>query len=603
MAPEKLKKILQSLPDLPGVYKYFDEQNTIIYVGKARSLKKRVSSYFNKLHHENRKTAVLVSKIYHIDFTVVETEMDALLLENSLIKEFQPRYNINLKDDKSYPFIRITKDRFPKVFSMRNPVKDGSDYFGPYASPKVMHVVLDLIKKMYPTRNCNLNLTDSNIRAGKFKVCLEYQIGNCKGPCEGYQDETAYNESIKQIKYLLRGHLSEVRRNLKEQMQLAAADLKFEQAQECKEKLDLLDKYQHKSTVVSHHLGNLDVYAISSTEKTAFVSFLRVSEGLIIVSRNLEYRKKLEESDADILEYAIAETRLAYGNEGSEVLLQFPITLEDSSFVYTIPAAGEKKKLLELSLRNAMLYKRERMEQYEKLNPEVRIDRVMEQMKADLKLKAQPRHMECFDNSNFQGTYPVSACVVFRDGKPARSDYRHFNVKTVVGPDDFATMNEVITRRYSRLLEEGKALPQLIVIDGGKGQLSAAVDALKSLGIYGNVAIVGIAKRLEEIYYPEDPLPLYIDKKSESLKIIQQMRDEAHRFGITHHRKRRDKGTLKTELTDIPGVGKANAEMLLSQFKSINKIKMAPISELEKAVGLAKAKLVFEYFHTENSEG
>lgn len=590
------------LPDLPGIYKYFDAADQIIYVGKARSLKKRVSSYFSKTKHENHKTAILVSKIEKIDFTVVDSEMDALLLENSLIKEFQPRYNINLKDDKSYPFIKITKDRFPKVFAMRNPVRDGSEYFGPYASPRVMHVVLDLVKKLYPTRNCNLNLSEANIAAGKFRVCLEYQIGNCKGPCEGLQNEAEYNEGIRHVKHLLKGNLSEVRRHLKELMQQAAENLKFEQAQEYKEKLDMLDKYQHKSTVVSQNVGNVDVYTISGTDKTGFVNFLRVNQGIIVISRNLEYRKKLDETDADILEYAIAETRLAYGFEpGTEVLVPFKPELEDKDLHWFVPQAGEKRKLLEFSMKNALLYKREKMEQYEKLNPDVRIDRVMDQMKTDLKLSVQPRYIECFDNSNFQGAYPVSACVVFREGKPARSEYRHFNVKTVEGPDDFATMREVISRRYGKLIAEGKELPQLIVVDGGKGQLAAAVEAMKETGIYGKCAVIGIAKRLEELYYPEDPLPLYIDKKSETLKIIQQMRDEAHRFGITHHRKRRDKGTLKTELTEIAGIGKQTAELLLQRFKSVKKIKEASEADLAVVTGAAKARLLREYFSQDNN--
>lgn len=601
MAPEELKKTLSLLPDLPGIYKYFDTAGTIIYVGKARSLKKRVSSYFSKIKHENRKTAVLVSRVAHIDFTVVESEMDALLLENSLIKEFQPRYNINLKDDKSYPYIRISTDRFPKVYAMRNPVKDGSEYFGPYASPKVMYVVLDLVKKLYPTRNCNLNLSNSNITAGKFRVCLEYQIGNCKGPCEGYQSEEEYLQSIRHIRHILKGNLAEVRRNLKQLMQDAAQALQFEQAQEYKEKLELLEKYQHKSTVVGQHTGNLDVYSVSGTDKQAFVNFLRVNEGIVVISRNLEFRKKLDESDEEILEYAIAEIHQAYGDTGNEMIVPFMPEWVSDSMKVTVPAAGEKRKLLELSLKNALLYKREKLNQYEKLNPDVRIDRVMEQMREDLRLKDQPRHIECFDNSNFQGTYPVSACVVFRDGKPARSDYRHFNVKTVEGPDDFATMREVIGRRYSRMIEENKPLPQLIVVDGGKGQLSAAVEALKELGIYGKVPIMGIAKRLEELFYPEDPLPLYIDKKSETLKIIQQMRDEAHRFGITHHRKRRDKGTLKTEFTDIPGIGEATATELLAAFKSAAKIKKASLEELAAVVGKSKATLVFDWYNPDKN--
>lgn len=600
MAPDSLKQTLKSLPDKPGVYKYFNKDNEIIYVGKARSLKKRVSSYFNKQAHENRKTATLVRKIERIDFTVVDTEMDALLLENSLIKEFQPRYNINLKDDKSYPFIRITNEPFPKVYAMRNPVKDGSQYFGPYASPRIMHVVLDLVRKLYPTRNCNLALTTENINAGKFRLCLEYQIGNCLGPCENKQSEQAYNDSIQQIKHLLRGNLAEVKRHLKGLMQDAAASLRFEQAQEYKEKLDALEKYQSKSTVISPVTGNVEVFAVSSTEKFAFVNYLRVSEGIVISTHNMEVRKKLDESDEEVLQQAIGEIRSMYGTEGFRLaIVPFLPDFEEPGLEFMVPKAGDKKRLLDLSLKNAMLFRQEKLNQYEKLNPEVRIDRLMDKMKEDLRLTAQPRHIECFDNSNFQGAYPVSACVVFRDGKPARSDYRHFNVKTVEGPNDFATMTEVITRRYSRLLEEGKSLPQLIVIDGGKGQLGAATSALKDLGLYSKVAVVGIAKRLEEIYYPEDPLPLYIDKKSETLKIIQQMRDEAHRFGITHHRNRRDKGTLKTELTDIPGVGPETARLLLSQFRSVKKIKAASLAELEEVAGHSKGMLVYRYFNPE----
>lgn len=596
MTPEKLKETFAKLPNKPGVYKYFNGEQQIIYVGKAKSLKKRVASYFNKIKHENFKTSVLVSKIEHIDFTVVDTEMDALLLENSLIKEFQPRYNINLKDDKSYPFIRISTDRFPKVYAMRNPVKDGSEYFGPYASPKVMYMVLDLVKKLYPTRNCNLQLSQKNIEAGKFKICLEYQIGNCKGPCEGLQDEASYMDSIRNIKHLLRGNLAEVRRHLKQQMQECAGQLKFELAQGYKEKLDMLDRYQHRSTVVSQSVGDVEVYSISSTDKYSFINFLRVSNGLIISTQNLEMRKKLDESDSEILEMAVGEMRATFGLDFREIILPFPIELEDKGIKFTIPKAGEKKSLLDLSMKNAMLFMREKLDQYEKLNPDVRIDRLMEVMKNDLRLQEYPYHIECFDNSNFQGAYPVSACVVFRNGKAFKKDYRIFNVKTVEGIDDFATMQEVITRRYSRMIAEETPLPQLIVVDGGKGQLSAAVVSLKALDLYGKVAIIGIAKRLEEIYYPGDPLPMYIDKKSETLKIIQQMRDEAHRFGITAHRNRRDKGTLKTGLTEIKGVGKETADMLLKHFRSFKKVETASEEEIAAVVGKAKAKKVIEYY-------
>lgn len=596
MVPEHLHVTIKLLPDKPGIYKYFDEGNTIIYIGKAKSLKKRVLSYFNKNVADNYKTKVLVTKIASIDFTVVDTEMDALLLENSLIKEFQPKYNINLKDDKSYPLIKITNERFPQVYPMRNPIKDGSEYFGPYASPRIMHTVLDLIKKIYPTRNCSLKLTEKNIADKKFKVCLEYQIGNCKGPCEGLQTEEDYLESIKNIKHLLRGNLSEVRINLKKDMQQAAQDLKFEQAQQFKEKIEMLDVYRHKSTVVNPtSVGNVEVFGISSTEKIAFVNYLRVTNGLIISSQNLEFRKKLDESESDVLEMAIGE--LHYNHEDyTEFVLPFNIEAAFEGISITVPKAGDKKKLLELSLKNALYFKKEKLDQYEKLNPDVRVERLMEQMRNDLRLTEQPRHIECFDNSNFQGSYPVSACVVFKDGKPAKSEYRIFNVKTVEGPNDFATMTEVVSRRYARIVEENKPLPQLIIIDGGKGQLSAAVDALKSLNLYGKMAIMGIAKRLEEIYYPGDSLPLYIDKKSETLKIIQQLRDEAHRFGITNHRKRRDKGTLQTELTEIKGLGQNTAEKLLGHFKSIKSIKSADLEELKSVIGNAKATLVHEYY-------
>lgn len=593
-----LKQRLRTLPEKPGVYKYFDESGVIIYVGKARNLKKRVNSYFTK-QHDNRKTGVLVKKISHIDFTVVETEWDALLLENSLIKEFQPRYNINLKDDKSYPYIRVTNERFPKVYAMRNPLQDGSLYFGPYASPKVMNTVLDLARKLYPTRNCNLQMTPEKIAQGKFSICLEYQIGNCLGPCEGKQSENDYNNSIQQIKQLLRGNLGEIKKHLRAEMQTAAGELRFEEAQQCKEKLDALENYRHKSTVVTSLRGNVAVFGVSSTDKFAFVNVLYVAEGIIVRTHNLEVKKKLDETDADIMQQTIVEIQVLYADElPAEWILPFPPETDADAFVnWSVPKAGDRRKLLELSLKNAMLFRQEKLNQYEKLNPEVRIDRLMEQMRKDLRLQAQPRHMECFDNSNFQGTYPVSACVVFNDGKPTKSEYRHFNVKTVEGPNDFATMREVIQRRYSRLIEENKSLPQLILIDGGKGQLSAAVEVLKQLGIYGKVAVIGIAKRLEELYYPEDSLPLYLDKKSETLKVIQQMRDEAHRFGITHHRNRRSKGLVKSALTHIPGIGSETAALLLKSFKSVGKIRVAGLTELSAVIGEKKAIVVFRHFH------
>jgi len=601
VTPPELKPIVNSLPEKPGVYKYFDKEGVIIYVGKAKSLKKRVSSYFTKKHHDNFKTAVLVSKIVHLEYTVVDTEMDALLLENSLIKEFQPKYNIALKDDKSYPYIKVTKERFPRVFSMFNPVRDGSEYFGPYANKKVMYTVLELIKKLYPVRNCTYNLSQANIEAFKFKVCLEYQIGNCKGPCEAYQTEDAYNEGIRQIRHILKGNLHEVKEHLKMFMMDASRRLAFEEAQDFKNKLDSLVTYQSRSTVVSPVLGDLEVYSTSSTDKISFVNFLRVSHGIIVISRNVEIRKKMDETDEEILVHVMGEMRKHYGDDVKEIVLPMQLDWPDDRITITVPKAGDKKKLIDLSFKNAMLYKQEKLTQYEKLNPAVRVDRLLEQMKNDLHLKELPRHIECFDNSNFQGTYPVSACVVFKDGKPAKNDYRHFNVKTVVGPDDFETMKEVITRRYLRLRDENQPLPQLIVVDGGKGQLSHAVEALKALGLYGQMAIIGIAKRLEEIYYPDDSVPLYIDKKSETLKIIQHMRDEAHRFGITHHRSRRDKGTLKTSLTEIPGIGPEKARQLLKEFKSITRIKDSSVETLAPVIGKAKAELVYQYFHGEES--
>ncbi len=602
MTRDQLKSQIKMLPESPGVYKYFDKEGVIIYVGKAKNLKRRVNSYFTK-NHEDFKTHILVSKIQYLEYTVVDSEMDALLLENSLIKEFQPKYNINLKDDKSYPFIKITKERYPKVFPMRNPVKDGSEYFGPYASIRVMNTVLDLCQKLYPTRNCNLKMTPQGVEAGKYQLCLEYHIGNCKAPCVGNQTESEYNESIRQIRHILKGNLSEVKSHLKELMIESASRLAFEEAQKYKDRLDLLDKYQSRSTIVSPTVGDVEVYSISSTEKLAFVNFLRVHQGIIVISRNVEIRKKLEEPDQEILLHVIGEMRSHYGDGCREIICLQSIEWPEYNVVVTQPKAGDKRKLLELSHKNAMLYRQEKLNQYEKLNPAIRVDRLMEQMQQDLRLRDQPRHIECFDNSNFQGAYPVSACVVFRDGKPAKNDYRHFNVKTVEGPNDFATMKEAISRRYSRLLDENKPLPQLIVVDGGKGQLSAAVEALKELKIYTKLAIVGIAKRLEEIYYPNDPLPLYIDKKSETLKVIQHMRDEAHRFGITHHRQRRDKGTLKTSLTEIPGIGPAKAKMLLKEFKSITRIKEASVETLSPVVGKTAAEIIVEYYLKGSADG
>lgn len=583
---------MKILPDAPGVYKYFDKEGKILYIGKAKSLKKRVSSYFNKKQHENGKTRILVSKIWDVNITVVPTEMDALLLENSLIKEFQPKYNINLKDDKSFPLIKITKERFPKIFPVRNPKKDGSTYFGPYSNVRLMKIVLELCKQIYPTRNCTYNLSKANIEAHKFKVCLEYQIGNCKGACEGLESEEDYLESINGIKNILRGNLKEVKDHLKYKMERASADWQFEEASKYQKKLEILDKYQSRSTVVNPRISDVDVLSIAQNDQYAYINYLRISGGVIIQSKNMEMKKKMDETTEKLLEMAYGDI-IEDQRETTEIIVPIPLPLEGN---FIVPISGDKKKLLQISYKNASLYMLEKSNQYEKLNPQIKIDRLLSAIKNDLRLTELPYHIECFDNSNIQGAFPVSACVVFRDGKPSKKDYRHFNIKTVEGPDDFASMYEALTRRYSRMVAEEQSLPQLIVIDGGKGQLSSSVKALEDLGLYGKIAIIGIAKRLEEIYYPGDSLPLYIDKKSESLRVIQFMRDEAHRFGITHHRNRRSKGTIATKLTEIKGIGQENASLLLRTFKSVAKIKKSSFEEIASVIGPAKAQLVMDHF-------
>ena len=590
-----LDQKIKNLPHQPGIYKYKNAKGEIIYVGKAKDLRKRVASYFVK-KQDSGKTRILVSKIADLDFTVVDTEMDALLLENNLIKEYQPKYNIMLKDDKSFPLIRITKERFPKVFAMRNPVRDGSEYFGPYTNVRVMNTVLELIKKLYPTRNCNYNLSEENIAAGKFKPCLEYQIGNCKAPCAGLESEEAYMESIASIRNLLKGNLQEVRDELQVQMERCAEALRFEEAEEFKQKMDYLEKFRSRSTVVNPKINNVDVFSISVESGRAFVNFLKVANGMIIQTQSAEYKLQMDEEKQDVLPTAIIDFRTKYNSFGDEVIVPFNPKLKLDKVKFTVPKLGDKKKLLDLSMKNTLYYKREKMGQYEKIDPDVRVNRLLEKMKADLKLKELPRRIECFDNSNFQGTSPVAACVVFDNGRPNKKEYRHFNIRTVEGPDDFASMREVLTRRYSRLLREEKELPNLIVLDGGKGQLSSGVQVLKELEIYDKVAIVGIAKRLEEIFYPDDPVPHYIDKKSETLKVIQRMRDEAHRFGITHHRNRRRKASLSSELLSIDGVGEKIATELLNKFRSVKKIREANLYDLEQVVGKAKGKIVYNHF-------
>ncbi len=595
------RSFLKTLPQKPGVYQFWNETDELIYIGKAKNLKNRVSSYFTTdAQRLNAKTRVLVSKIRKVTFTIVDTEIDAWLLENSLIKKHQPRYNVLLKDDKTYPWIVIKNERFPRIFSTRKVIKDGSTYFGPYASVPMMYTILGLIKDIYPLRTCNLILNETNIQAGKFKVCLEYQIGNCKGPCQAFQTEEDYNQSIADIKDILNGKIAAVIKKIKQEMELAAGRLNFELAQQLKEKLDSLEGYQSRSTVVSSSITNVDVFSIASESQYAFVNYLKVMNGSIIQTQTIEIRKKLDESDEELLSIAISEFRTRFNSQSKEIIVPFELTLEDPKISFTVPKLGEKKKLLELSQKNVMFFKRERLDQYEKLNPEVKTERILSQMMKDLRLNQLPKHIECFDNSNFQGKYPVSAIVVFKDAKPSKKDYRHFNVKTVEGPNDFATMEEAVFRRYRRLLDEGEALPQLVIIDGGKGQLSAALTSLKKLGIDKKLTVIGIAKRLEELYYPGDPYPLYLDKKSESLKIIQQLRDEAHRFGITFHRKKRDQGTLKTELSLIPGIGEASIQKLLSKFKSVKKVKEAAEAELASILNNKQLVALRKYFEENN---
>ena len=590
------RKALEQIPHRPGVYQYWDGDGELIYIGKAKDLKNRVSSYFVKTTQLNGKTRVLVRKISRITFTIVDTEIDAWLLENSLIKKHQPRYNVMLKDDKTYPWIVIKNERFPRVFPTRKYVKDGSKYFGPYASVGMMHAIMDTIRELYPLRTCNLSLTPENIASGKFRVCLEYQIGNCKGPCEGYQTEEDYEHSLKDIRDILNGKIGVVIRRLKEQLDAAVAELNFEYAHHLKGKLDLLDRYQSKSTVVNSSITNVDVFSIASDQNHAFVNYLKVMNGVIIQTQTVELKKRLDESEVELLSLAISEIRTRFNSTSKEIIVPFALDVDTDDLRFTVPKQGEKRKLLELSLKNALYFKKERLNQYEKLNPELKTERILTQMQRDLRMNVLPRHIECFDNSNFQGKYPVSAVVVFKDAKPSKKDYRHFNVKTVEGPNDFATMEEAVHRRYRRLLDEGQTLPQLVIIDGGKGQLSSALKSLKLLGIDKQMTVIGIAKRLEELYYPGDQYPLYLDKKSETLKVIQHLRDEAHRFGITFHRKQRSRHTFRTELESIPGIGRTTAEKLLKTFKSVKKIREASSDELLQVLNRKQIQALRTYF-------
>ncbi len=589
---------LKTLPESPGVYQYFDKENKILYVGKAKNLKKRVSSYFNK-QHDTARLNVLVKKIAAIKHIVVETEMDALLLENSLIKNLQPRYNILLKDDKTYPWICIKNERFPRVFTTRNVIKDGSEYFGPYTSGKLMHALLNLIKELYPLRTCNYDLSPQNIRNEKYKVCLEFHIGNCLGPCEGLETEEEYLQKIKAIRAILKGDFKENLRDFKTLMMKYAEEMRFEEAQRVKEKIETLENFQAKSTVVNPKISNVDVFSIVSDESSAYVNMLQIKNGAIIRSHTLELKKKLDETDEELLTLAIVELRERFKLYSREIIVPFAVELGEN-FKITIPKSGDKKQLLDLSERNARYYRMDQLKQMKIVDPDRHTNRIMAQMKSDLRLSKEPRHIECFDNSNIQGTNPVAACVVFKDGKPSKKDYRHFNIKTVEGPNDFASMEEVVFRRYRRLLDEGEPLPDLIIIDGGKGQLSAALKSLEVLGLRGKIAIIGIAKRLEELFYPGDSVPLYLDKKSETLKVIQHLRNEAHRFGITFHRNQRSKNAIQSSLTKIPGIGEKTMEKLMKEFKSIKRMKETPYEVIEKAIGKSKAQKVLEFFN--NSE-
>ncbi|WP_273569041.1 excinuclease ABC subunit UvrC [Maribacter halichondriae] len=590
-----LKIQLSTLPDNPGVYQFFDEDDKMLYVGKANNLKKRVSSYFTK-NHDNGKTRVLVKKIARIKHIVVRTESDALLLENNLIKKNRPRYNVLLKDDKSYPFICIKNERFPRIFPTRKLIKDGSEYFGPYTSMKTVKTLLDLVKSVYSLRTCNYNLSKEKVDAGKYKVCLEYHLGNCKGPCENLQEEEEYNRQIEDIREIIKGNFKASLHYFKGQMKALAVDMKFEEAQRIKDKIEVLENYQVKSTIINPKINNVDVFSIISDDAFAYVNFLQLSHGSIVRSHTLEIKKKLDEEDIDLLQLAVIEIRQRFNSESKELYVPLKIVVSPELKV-TVPKLGDKKKILELSERNAKYYRQERFNQIKIIDPDRHTNRIMAQMQKDLRLTSEPRHIECFDNSNIQGSNPVAACVVFKNGKPSKKEYRHYNIKTVDGPDDFASMEEVVFRRYKRLLAEKEPLPQLIVIDGGKGQLSSALKSLDILGLRGKIAIVGIAKRLEEIYFPGDSIPLYLDKKSESLKIIQQLRNEAHRFGITFHRNKRSKAAINSELLAIEGVGEKTAEELLKAFKSVKRVKEAPIEKLAEKVGMAKAKMIYETFH------
>lgn len=585
------KSILNRLPEEPGVYRYFDAADELLYIGKAKNLKNRVSSYFNNPKHLDNKTRRLVAQIKKIEFTIVHSEFDALLLENTLIKKHQPKYNILLRDDKTYPYLLITKERFPRIISTRQ-VKPGSGkYFGPFANPKAMHAVLDMLHQLFPLRTCHLALSQENVAQGKFRVCLEYHIGNCKGPCEGLQEEKEYLEQIKQAEHILKGNFHLAKNHFFDEMQQASLKLAFEKAQAWKEKWELLDNFASKSTVVNPNIQDLDVFSLVSDEQFAYINFMKIHHGSIVQSQTWEVKIKLHEDESDLLTMLVWEKRHQFQSKSKEVISNIPLSIELEGLTHAVPQLGDKKKLIEMSLKNVLYYKKERAER--KAAEESggdRKKRILLTLKNDLRLKTLPMHIECFDNSNLQGTNPVSAMVCFKNAQASKKDYRLFTPKMVEGPNDFATMKEVVERRYQRLLKEEEALPDLIIIDGGKGQLSAACEALQQLGLYGKIPIIGIAKRLEELYFPEDSLPLYLDKKSESLKLIQQLRDEAHRFGITAHRNKRSKHFLVSQLEEMEGIGKLTAQKLWKSFGSIQEMQAASSEALEAVLGKIKAK-------------
>ena len=598
MTREDLKEKIELLPESPGVYMYFDKEGTVIYVGKAKKLKRRVSSYFNRVHSVAR-TNMLVRKICDLKYIVVGSEEDALHLENSLIKEYKPKYNVLLKDDKSYPWICVTNEPYPRVFLTRTVTKHGGKFFGPYANVQMAKTVIETLREMYPIRTCRWPITEDAIAKQKYKVCLQYHIKNCKGCCEGLISIERYGKYFDEIRQILSGNIQQVCDYLKDEMATLASEMRFEEAQEVKEKYLLVEKYKSKSVIVSMQIHNVDVYSIDTDDDCYYVNYMHVRNGSIVQSMTFEYKKELDETEPEILSMAINEVQTRFDRKAKEVVVPVAPDVEFEGVSFSIPQKGDKKKLLEVSLRNAKQYKLDKLKTAEKLNPEQRVMRTLTTMQRDFRLKELPRHIECFDNSNIQGTNPVASCVVFKNAKPSKRDYRHFNIKTVVGPDDFASMKEVLTRRYTRLMEEGEELPQLVIVDGGKGQLSAAVEAFDAMGLRGKVALAGIAKRLEEIYFPGDSVPLYIDKNSESLKVVQHLRDEAHRFGITHHRNRRSKGQLHSTFDDIKGVGEKTRDALLKHFKSLKRVKDASIDEIAEVVGPAKAKIVYEGLRSE----